>query len=1578
MRSRIVPFFLASVGWATLASAQTIWEGDVSTSWNDPGNWSTGAVPTNLTDVVFDDTATPASPVSVDVNGSFSVRTLTFANATKDYTVGGPTNGTLTIADTAGPANLVKTGAATATLTSPVSATNLVTDVSAGTLTVSGDVTATAAITAGVSGGTFNLNGTTTTGGASAFTANVSGGTLNIGGPVTAGTNFTANVTGTGTLNVSGAVTAPTFDPQIAAGRTATFSGRITGPGATAANLSVGNNIAGTLVLSNSSSATPNLISSTNDFNVAAGGVLRAGVGQVSLTSGTGVQPVSSPLGSAGVTLNGGTLEITGTLRDGGLTGQFFSRANHAGSSNAISGNVDPDYNNLGRANARMNTRTLNVNNINGVTEREAFTNSNLDFASGFGGGAPFNTAPIGFTGVDNISTRMVGKVFVPGGDYTFSTRSDDGSMLFINGQLVVNNNAYQGATTRSNSPALSLAAGWHDIMVVFYEGGGGAGLQVSYSGTGVTSGIIPSTALRAVQGTVNLGNNVTVNNASSSVNVVDVLEARLGTLTMTDNGASPTLTNAGNGLARFGTTTFDGTGTSNTLNYTINAGGGGTLGDIALGQLVNGNPVLAGGVNITKTGAANLILDGASPVLAGLPFQINVNEGRLVATGTGSGSTLLNGMTVNLATGTTLQLRARDNNTQFGLTTLATTGNVTIEVGSDAPNAGRNVDFSVGGFNIGAGTASFDIFNNLTVTLNSSLAGAGDLVNVGPGVLRLSGANSADPAFGHSGDILVNRGTLTAVGIDSLTAVTASGAQVVVANGGTLALESNASGANRNVVIGGNGAAGRSGALELVSGSSALSGTVFINGSTRIATRSGAGTLSIGAITAEPNGPTNGTLTFAADSNPGGNSIVVEGAVSGAGAGTLAIDKQGAGTVSLQGNNTNIGSTNIRQGTLEIKGDNLGAGSTLTIGNGRGQVDDSARARLRVESSGAVAFGGSTVTLDNGILDIRRGSVNMSGAVITGTTVQPFVAGLSEGRITGTFNIDTATQNPGDFGTQLSIRKGQTNVKSGDPNLGWGDNETWVYTGQVYTDTGFLAFAENIDDRVWVRLNGNVIIDNGTWNDPSASGSINLGDPGWYDIEIRMQNGGGGAGAVAGPGWTTSYGFGMSTAPGLTTGDENGGSYSAPVAFTDSNSMPQVFRVAGAGSGKILIGDGGLVTAELVAAGLAGSIEEVRLNGSDTNPARLALVDRVSFQNNAIDLLTVQGFATLDIGANQQLTVGAGGMTTSSGLTLTKTGSGSVVVNGAAVLGSAALIDVQAGNVTFNGGLNHLAGTSSPGVSGILVAGGSTVTVENNFTFGGVSTFTKGGAGVLRVNGTNDIADGDFFGPTVIDIQGGSLYLNGAAVNAGFGGTPPIFAVNSGATFGGRGGVRGDVVVYAGGTFSSGDEGGPGAGSNDRSFDIEGSLLLGGVTASDPGSIFSWNLNSLTTADAGVEWDRVNVNAANGSVDIALATLLDLNFGPGLAPDAGDSFWQQDRTWSKIINVTSGTGVNTSTPQDVFTINNSAWSSLGFFVAQVSGDGQGVDLVWNFTVIPEPASVVLTAVALAGAVLLVRRRSSR
>ena len=97
----------------------------------------------------------------------------------------------------------------------------------------------------------------------------------------------------------------------------------------------------------------------------------------------------------------------------------------------------------------------------------------------------------------DHIAGVWTGQIEITtAGNYTFTTRSDDGSVLFINGQEVVDNNNFQGMTNRSGT--VFLAAGMHDISIGFYEGGGGAGVQASYSGadTGNVRVIIPPTVL--------------------------------------------------------------------------------------------------------------------------------------------------------------------------------------------------------------------------------------------------------------------------------------------------------------------------------------------------------------------------------------------------------------------------------------------------------------------------------------------------------------------------------------------------------------------------------------------------------------------------------------------------------------------------------------------------------------------------------------------------------------------------------------------------------------------------------------------------------------------------------------------------------------------------------------------------------------------------------------------------------------------------------------------------------------------------------------------------------------------------
>ena len=118
--------------------------------------------------------------------------------------------------------------------------------------------------------------------------------------------------------------------------------------------------------------------------------------------------------------------------------------------------------------------------------------------------------------------------------NYTFTTTSDDGSVLFIDGgdgitpnddTPLVNNNLYQGMTLKSGS--VSLSAGLHAISIGFYEGGGGLGLGVTYAdqdGLGDTGGVmvaIPNSVLSfsSTLSTQSYTNSVAVT-ADSTINI--------------------------------------------------------------------------------------------------------------------------------------------------------------------------------------------------------------------------------------------------------------------------------------------------------------------------------------------------------------------------------------------------------------------------------------------------------------------------------------------------------------------------------------------------------------------------------------------------------------------------------------------------------------------------------------------------------------------------------------------------------------------------------------------------------------------------------------------------------------------------------------------------------------------------------------------------------------------------------------------------------------------------------------------------------------------------------------------------
>ncbi len=66
-------------------------------------------------------------------------------------------------------------------------------------------------------------------------------------------------------------------------------------------------------------------------------------------------------------------------------------------------------------------------------------------------------------------------------GSYTFFTNSDDGSQLFINGALVVNNNGVHAAVEKQGT--IDLAIGTHEVTVTFFERAGFSSLSVLMQG---------------------------------------------------------------------------------------------------------------------------------------------------------------------------------------------------------------------------------------------------------------------------------------------------------------------------------------------------------------------------------------------------------------------------------------------------------------------------------------------------------------------------------------------------------------------------------------------------------------------------------------------------------------------------------------------------------------------------------------------------------------------------------------------------------------------------------------------------------------------------------------------------------------------------------------------------------------------------------------------------------------------------------------------------------------------------------------------------------------------------------------
>lgn len=95
----------------------------------------------------------------------------------------------------------------------------------------------------------------------------------------------------------------------------------------------------------------------------------------------------------------------------------------------------------------------------------------------------------------ERYAMNFEGYIQIPDdGQYTFYTTSDDGSMLYIDGRLIVDNDGLHSLTEKSG--VIGLRAGWHKISVGFFQQDWDGILQVRYAGSGITKQLIPSAVL--------------------------------------------------------------------------------------------------------------------------------------------------------------------------------------------------------------------------------------------------------------------------------------------------------------------------------------------------------------------------------------------------------------------------------------------------------------------------------------------------------------------------------------------------------------------------------------------------------------------------------------------------------------------------------------------------------------------------------------------------------------------------------------------------------------------------------------------------------------------------------------------------------------------------------------------------------------------------------------------------------------------------------------------------------------------------------------------------------------------------
>ena len=781
---------------------------------------------------------------------------------------------------------------------------------------------------------------------------------------------------------------------------------------------------------------TINLGDPTNN-EIISGTITNASNGAMSI-SGSGTTTINGNLvcqDSGGVTLTGnGTINIAGNINLGATANLTDSAAGADTISGVISGTASSG---TGLGQGLIGTY-FNINNQPGTgddgnqmiqpaaasnplwlgnqtPEATATLVGPIDFqdiadngfADSVGNPAYFNAG----AGNNNVEARWYGDITIPnngiaGNPISFGLSSDDGSMLYIDGNAVVSDNNYQGAPGYPSLQAtdtVDLTPGVHTIDIEYYNGGGAAAIWAQWDPTGGDNSVdIPNSAFSSEQPvnglTVNGTGTLTLSHTNSYVGKTTIDG---GSLIVTANGAMGSATDPGITVDSGGDVAFAG-GVDYATAEPITIGGSGPVGNGAIENISGTNAFAA---PITLQGNATVGSDAGSLTLGGNVYM--GAAGNLTAAG--AGQTTITGV----ISGTSVS------GTAPGL--IGTYFNINNTNSNDGPSMIQPAQIS-NFLWLGNQTPAATVL--LTGPIDfPNIAGAGFEDNVGgPTYYSVPGGNNQVEARWY-GDIMIPGTGTTAVPINFSTS-SDDGSMIYV--DGVAVVSNNTY----------QGITQRTGLCDLTPGLHAIDIEYY-------------------------NGTGGAAMDAQWDPTGGSNFVDIPNAAFVA-PGVNGLHKLGSGTLTLSNTNTYVGATTINAGTVVVATDgNLGADpSSATPGNivlNGGTLLTSASFTLN--SSRGIALGDPVTPSTGGEIDVAAGATLTYAGVIANNTGGSDGLTVSSGTDTGTLVLSNTETYTGPTAVNAGTLQltGHLSVQS----------TVTVAAGAAIDGTGTYAGSVNVDGTI-------------------------------------------------------------------------------------------------------------------------------------------------------------------------------------------------------------------------------------------------------------------------------------------------------------------------------------------------------------------------------------------------------------------------------------------------------------------------------------------------------------------------------